>query len=232
MDKIKEQKILERVYNKTNKDKFKIIDYNSEKPDFVLEDLSTKEQFGVEITDMYYSQYSAMLKEIPNFISDSLNNGIPRRAQGELNVHQLYVDINNKWTYLGDTIGHKFKKYDDYINRLIETINLKGEKAKKYKKLDYFELFIDDKEKYLFFKNINELSYLEKSSKLIEAILNSPYKRIYFFTVINRENVLLIFGDLSSGPLLINHKEFIKHKEYMNALYNKTDKKCSIKSNN
>ena len=69
MDKIKEQKILERGYNKTNKDKFKVIDYNSEKPDFVLEDLSTKEQFGVEITDMYYSQYSAMLKEIPNFIS-------------------------------------------------------------------------------------------------------------------------------------------------------------------
>lgn len=223
--KANEQEILEKVYNKTNENMYELIDNNSEKPDFILKDLKSNEVFGVEVTKMYYNESSARLKEIPNYVSKLLNNGIPRKDQGILSPHQLYISINDEWVYLGDTIGQSFKRYDDYVDALVRVINDKTEKAKKYKKLDYMELFIDDKENYLYFKKVEDLEYLEKSEKLKDAVTKSPFKRIYLFTMIDKQEFLRIVGDLHSGPFFESEEKLKQHKEYMEEIYkNKKDK--------
>lgn len=214
-----ERKILEKVYNKTNEKIYKIIDNNSEKPDFVLKDLKSNELFGVEITKLYYNESSARLKEIPNYTHKLLQNGIPRKDKGILNPHQIYISINNEWVYFGETIGQSFKKYDDYIDALIRIIKDKTEKAKAYKKLDYIELFIEDKENYLFFKDIADTEYLEKSRKLQEAINKSPFKRIYIFTIINKQECLKLVGDLSSGPLYESEERLIEQRKKLEEIY-------------
>ena len=169
-----EKIILRKVYNEKNKKKYKLVDEKSERPDFIIEDLNNKEIFGVEITNMYYDEFSARLKEIPNYVGEMLKNGIPRKAEGILTNHQIYANIDGKWIYIGDTIGETFKNYDDYINALVDTINIKSVKAKKYNSdLNYIELFINDKENYLAFKNVKHLAYLEKSEKLKQAIKKS-----------------------------------------------------------
>ena len=218
--KIKEEQILKKVYNEKNKNLYKLIDNNSEKPDFILKDIKNGDKFGVEITNMYYNEFSARLHEIPNCVNIMLENGIPRRAEGILKKHQLYVEFENSWRYIGDTIGQSFKKYDDYINALINVINKKTMKAKKYKTLDYLELFIYDKEQYLAFKKIEHLAYLENSEKLKRAINDSPFRRIYFFTVVDKKEMLLLVGDLNSGPLGISDMELKIHREYMEKIFN------------
>lgn len=218
--KIEEKQILEKIYNNKNENLYKVIDSVSEKPDFILKDLISDELFGVEITNMFYNEFSARL-QIPENVNMMLKNGIPRKAEGVLARHKIYINIENSWHYIGDTIGQSFKDYDDYINAIINTINVKTVKAKKYKKLDYIELFIYDNENYLRFKKIEDLKYLEGSEKLKNAISNSPFKRIYFFTIVNNYSMLLLNGDISSGPLAISDEKLEIHKNYMKNLFNK-----------
>ncbi len=207
----KEKIVLRYIYNEKNEDKYELIDNNSEQPDFIIKDLNTGGLFGVEVTDMYYDRFSAMLKEKPGVIADMLKKGIYRNAIGVLNKHQLYIELNNSWHYIGETIGEKFKKYDDYIDALVKTIEEKNEKEKNYNKnLKYNELFINDKENYLAFKNTKQLACLENSEKLLKAINNSPFKRIYFFTIVDKNNMLLLVGDTSTGPLAISEQDMKK----------------------
>lgn len=216
-----EWKILRKVYNDDTKYKIQ----ESEKPDFIINDIASNENFGVEITKLYYNESSAKLKEIPNCVSMMLKNGIPRKDQGILSVHKIYISLNDEWVYLGDTIGQSFKKYDDYIEALERTIKTKTLKSECYQSLDYLELFIEDKENYLYFKTVKELEYLEKSEKLQRAIRNSPFKRIYLFTIINKMYTLHVVGDLISGPLSVNEDDLKKHRKYMEELYAKKSEK-------
>lgn len=217
----KEKIVLRKIYNEKNKNEYKLIDDTSEKPDFIMKNLKNDDVFGVEVTNMYYDEFSARLKEIPNYVGEMIKNGIPRKATGILNKHQLYIEIDKSWHYIGETIGESFKKYDDYINALINTINTKSVKAKKYNNsLKYIELFINDRENYLAFKDVKHLSYLENSEELKQAINKSPFKRIYFFTVVNRKEMLLLVGDLTTGLLSITDKEMNEHQKYMNQLFN------------
>lgn len=216
LDKKEEEfKTLKKIYN--DNIRYNIIE--SEKPDFIVKDLKYEEEFGVEITELYYNQSSARLQKIPNYTYELLKNGIPRNDQGILNVQQIYISINNKWEYLGDTIGQKFKKYDDYIEAIVNTIITKTKKAKDYKKLKYLELFIEDKERYLQFKKISDLKYLENSEKLNKAISSSLFKRIYLFTIIDKMEILLIIGDIHSGALYTNENDIKKHQAFMKKIF-------------
>ena len=218
-----EKQVLNKIYNDGNKSEYALIDDKTEKPDFIMKDLKNGELFGVEVTDMYYNQFSAMLKQKPEVVYDMLKNGIYRKAQGILNKQQLYIELGNSWHYIGDTIDEAFKKYDDYINALVTTIQEKNKKIMNYNKdLSYCELFINDKENFLAFKNVGQLAYLEKSEKLNKVMNNSPFKRIYFFTIIDRKEMLLLVGDIHTGPLSISKKEMNQHKKYMSELYKKT----------
>ena len=219
----KEKTILKKIYNEKNENQYKLIDDKSEKPDFIIKDLNNNELFGVEVTNMYYDQFSARLKEIPNYVEDMLENGIPRKAEGILNKHQLYVELNDSWHYIGDTIGESFKKYDDYIEALIRTIKEKNYKSKNYNKdLKYYELFINDRENFLAFKSIKHLAYLEKSEELRKVINDSPFRRIYFFTIIDKKDMMLLVGDTTSGPLKISESDIKEHINYMNQLFENT----------
>ena len=210
-----EYKVLSKIYNDSNR----YIIKTCEQPDFIIFDTKTKNNFGVEITDLYYSTSSAKLKNIPNFVGDCLKNGIPKKDQKRLSKQLIYVDIDNRWQYLGDTVGEKFKTIDDYTNALINTITIKDKKMNKYHFNDYCELFIQDKENYFFFKEIKKLKELYDNVNLNNCIKYSKFERIYLFTVINKHEVLLIFGNVEKGPLAVNETKLKIHKDYMKSLF-------------
>lgn len=218
-NKSEELEIIKKIYKDDN-----YVITPSEKPDFLIRKKHSKKVFGAEVTKLYYSQSSARLKIIPNYREKLLKDGIPRRDQGELGKHELYVMIEGKWVYLADTIDQKFKNYDDYINAIVKTIKDKNEKLKNYKKLDYYELFIDDKEQFLKFKDIRDIQKLWESSKLQETFKNTPFSRIYLFTVINGRDVMYMMGDIMDSPLNLDEKTIEIQKEYLSTLF-KSNKK-------
>lgn len=210
-----EYKILSKIYNNSSR----YVIESCEQPDFVIFDKKTNKKFGVEITELYYSPSSAKLKNIPNFVKDCLENGIPRKDQKRLSEHLIYMDVNNEWHHIGKTIGEKFKTVDDYANAVINTITIKDKKMNNYHTNDYCELFIQDKENYFFFKEIKKLKELYNSDKIIECINNSKFERIYLFTIVNKREMLLVFGNVEEGPLAVYKNDLKKHKDYMKLLF-------------
>lgn len=210
-----EYKILSKIYN----DSSRYVIESREQPDFVIFDKETNKKFGVEITELYYSPSSAKLKNIPNFVKCCLENGIPKKDQKRLSVHLIYMDVNNEWQHIGETVGEKFKTVDDYVNAIINTITIKDGKIDNYQTNDYCELFIQDEENYFFFKEIKKLKELCDSTKFIECINDSKFERIYLFTVVNKQEMLLVFGNVEEGPLAVNKNDLKNHKDYMKSLF-------------
>lgn len=218
-NKIEELELINKVYNKKD-----YIIKESEQPDFIIKKKGEKKEFGVEVTKLYYSQSSAKLKIYPKYREKFLKEGIPRKDQGYLGIHQLYIQYEGQWVHIGDTIDQSFKSYDDYIDAIISTIEVKNKKIKNYQKLDYYELFIDDKEQYLQFKNMKEFQKMWQSKKLQEVYNKTPYKRIYFFTVIDGRQVMYMMGELLDGPLDLKQDMLEKQKEYFNKLFKSSKK--------
>lgn len=193
----KEFLILSKIYTK---DRIEI--HIFEMPDFILK--SSNETFGVEITEYYYNETSARLKNIEGYTrrilkSDS-NKVLDKRDIDFLKKGKLYIKDEkvDKYIFLTDTIQLKYSnsyewgelpKYIDFEKQIINIIESKNEKAKNYYKkgLDYLELFIDDREGYM----KNHLEEINNSVEILNEVTKSNYKRVYIIS----ENYLLVIGE-------------------------------------
>lgn len=197
--------ILKQVYKK---DKVEITE--SEKPDFIINGI--KERFGVEITEYYYNESSARLKNKSGYfdkiIKSKDDSVLTKKDKGLITREAIYIKdtTDDKFKFVMDTVGLKYNDkyefnvepaYEDVEKQLIDRIEEKNEKAKEYKKLDYYELFIQDKENY-FGKNSNRLEQLKNSKLLLDAIYKSNYKRLYIFS----NNHLCIIGEKPNENML------------------------------
>lgn len=190
-----EKIILNKIYN-TNI--LNIIE--TEEPDFIIE--SKNEIFGVEITEFYYNESTARLINYNGYkekILNSKDNSILDKSDiGKITRKELYIynEKENNWIFLKNYIGIRyseneemnvFPNYKEVENKIINIIDKKNNKAKKYQKLKYLELIIQDKE------GIKQayLKELSTSKKIITAIKKSKFKRLYIIT----GNFLFAYGD-------------------------------------
>lgn len=138
----KEYQLLNKIYNSE-----KIRIEKSESPDFIIHTKTS--EFGVEITRFYYSETSARLKNMNEYIANILrsdtNNVLDKRDKGLIVKAKVYMKSSNEdaYKYLGETVTFKYNdsyipfqnpKFEDIENRVLEIINKKTKKSKKYKK--------------------------------------------------------------------------------------------------
>lgn len=198
----KELIILNKLYNykniKNSKQFFEIIE--SERPDFIIK--AQDETFGVEITEFYYNESTARLKNYPGYfnkiISSTSNKVLDKKDIGILSHNKLYIKnpITNKYNFVADTVEAKYHenylscqipRYQDIEPIILEIIKNKNHKAKKYSNLDYFELFINDAENYFEKINLNN----QNTEKLLYEVTKSRFRRIYIFS----GKLLFVVGD-------------------------------------
>lgn len=191
----KEYKILIKVYS----DKSLKIE-SSEKPDFIIK--SNEEKFGVEITEYYYNEASARIKNYAGYTEKILNSNLDdildKRDRGIISKSSLYVKCGeeNKYSFLSNIIETKYNntyrfgelpKFQDVEKQLIKIIKNKNEKTKHYNKcLEYTELFIEDKENYL----CNHMLELNNSEQISNEVAKSELKRVYIFS----DEYLIVIG--------------------------------------
>lgn len=134
----KEYQLLNKIYNSE-----KIRIEKSESPDFIIHTKTS--EFGVEITEFYYSETSARLKNRNEYIDNIWRNDIDKRDRGLIIKPKVYMKSANEdvYKYLGETVAFKYNdsyipfqkpKFEDVENRVLEIINKKTQKSKKYKK--------------------------------------------------------------------------------------------------
>ena len=186
MKKEKELKILKKVYNSSD-----IIIEESEQPDFKI--ICDNETFGVEITEFYYNESTARLRNMDSYKDKILNSKdnsvLDKRDLGKLSRCQLYISTDNGKTckFVTDFVSVKYDekyeadilpKFEDIENLIINIDDTKNKKAIKYEHLDYLELFIQDMENI----SIENIKKILNSNKIINAIAKSHYERLYFIS--------------------------------------------------
>lgn len=182
----KERKAVNQFYKENS---VEIINY--EKPDFIIK--TNDETFGVEVTDYYYNESSARIKNFKGYTEKILNSNddsvLDKRDIDKITKLRLYVYNKQKKEniFVNDFVGLKYKQnYEININpdfnfiekQFIDIINKKSDKIVKKQNIDYYELFIQDKENYIF-KYMNNIIY---SKKILLTIVKSNFKRVYIFS--------------------------------------------------
>ena len=185
----KELMVLKQIYQDD-----KVVITKSECPDFIINGIN--EKFGVEITDYYYNESSARLKNKPGYFESIINSSdntiLTQRDKGIITKQAIFVKEPNeeKYKFLLDTIGIKYNEnydygvnpiYKDVERQLIDIINEKSIRAENYQKMDYYELFIQDRENY-FASDTQRQLCLYNSQLLLDVVAQSRYKRVYIFS--------------------------------------------------
>lgn len=195
MNKRKELSILKKIYN-LSKIKYEVF----EKPDFILKNYKTN--FGVEICELYLNNTIARVINYDGYLEKILNSNdtsiLDKNDIGNIKKSKLYIwnEEIRKYCFLIDVISvkndynldfHSEPSYELVEKKVIDIINKKHKKSLFYIPLEYYELIIQSMqvlpEKYI--------ERLCKSDRIIEAIRNSRFKRMYL--LIN--NCLCVYGE-------------------------------------
>ena len=193
----KEYLILKKLYNKEG-----LNIEPSESPDFVIE--SSDDRFGVEITEYYYNESSARLKNYKGYSEKILKSDsskiLDKRDKGFITKTSLFIKDPKdcEYKFLMNTIQLKYNdnydmgeapQFKDVENQILDIIETKNKKSFNYKKcVSYIELFINDKEDFIE-KHIHELN---DSIRILNKVNKSRFKRVYFFFIMPPA-ILIIF---------------------------------------
>lgn len=188
MNKAKEKIIFKYIY-KSSKEADII---EKEKPDFWVKE-HDGEYFGVEVTEYYYSEADARVKNIPHYVTGILENGIysHKKDKKELKVSDAKILKPDGATIPIRGILRENQSLEDYLKAINNIIQNKDKKILSYdKKLDYVNLIILDNERTLRFAEPDRFYELFYTSLIKQTILESKYREIYLITEFNGQGLL------------------------------------------
>lgn len=180
MNKESELKILHYVYSP---EKFNIL--KTEEPDFIVTDLSTRQIFGVEVTEFFLEECNARLKNIPNYIEEIIidksyrNKGDKRK----LPVHEITINPDTQKSRNSNVIITDYPSKDELGRKIGALITNKDSKIVNYQKqAASLFLIIYDNESCLDSGNPFKIHLSIYGLDLIKALLNSKFEEIFFIT--------------------------------------------------
>lgn len=186
----REYNIVRMIYNENEYKYNEENGYNQEKPDFILQ-RGNEEKFGVEVTELYYNETSARLKNRKNYPEDIRRGKTDKNDIKPLKIVNTYLNIgdSNENNYQFFYSSYTLPKYteDDFKKALIKRIKEKTEKSKAYiKDLKYIELIIFDSECFFYnYTENNALKYLNNNTYILDLIRKTIFKKVYIITILN-----------------------------------------------
>lgn len=178
-----EKDILNLVYSD---DSFDSIN-PAEEPDFRLRRKSEKAPFGVEITEFYFSESRARVKNIPGYVSSILNKEEYRHKDDRaiLQVKDLKLipadDTREEQQIKG--IIQEQPKVEQYVSDVARRISSKNKKFKQYRSgLDHVNLVLFDCEERLMGVPLDRFYFFFFKPDLEKTVTNSEFREIFFIT--------------------------------------------------
>lgn len=198
MDKHKEQEILTMIYSSEA-----YIISETEEPDFIMEDRITGRNFGVEITEAFYTESDARLINISGYLNKIIEkeqyvhkDDIVRLPVKEVQIQSLGLKENPRDV---KCIIRDIPSCDEIGNIVGNIIFKKNDKLGIYRrKVANIHLIIFDNEHFI--KRKNELFSSIFNIDLIKAIADTGFEEIYFLTKIKTE---MIYYELKSACFII-----------------------------
>lgn len=197
MDKKREEEILKMIYSSEG-----YIVLKSEEPDFVMTDKITEYVFGVEITEVFYTESEARLLNIPNYFENIIRKGqyCHKDDVKRLHVERVKIHSAGMETSTQDTkcIIRDIPTRNEIASIIGNAIMKKNEKVSNYRrKIDDNCLIIFDNEHFI--RDKGELLANAFNIELIMSIVGSGFKKIYLITRIKGE---MVYYELKSASFI------------------------------
>ncbi len=181
--KTRERSILDLIY----KGRLHISVTSSEEPDFKLQ--NTNGEFGVEVTEFYFSHSRARINNIPGYVGDIISNKKYRHKDDivSLAVSEATIMPNdrNSTSRQIKAIFQKQPPISKYVSKVTDLIEVKNKKFKNYiKGLSHVNLIIFDYENRLVGADKDKFHHLFYLPDLEKIITQSEFREIFFITKI------------------------------------------------
>ena len=160
-----------------------------ENPDFRIRKNYQQEFFGIEITELYYSESNARLDNIKGYLGEILDGKRFRHRKDikDLAAQQLTLQSVGKPDKQVEGIVLPFPSISDYVKMVVDIINKKSARIKDYVNgLTHVNLIIHDTGHRLIGIKRSDFypTFFEPSFKA--ALRNSEFSEIYFITALEK----------------------------------------------
>ncbi len=181
-----ERSILSQVYNANEYAEI----LEGEQPDFRLRHHGISSFFGVEVTEFYYSESNARLRNIPNYFNEIIDENRYRhkRDAKTLALHNIKIVSNEgKEERESRAIVQELPTPSQYASMVADAITTKGTKFKDYdRNLTHVNLIIQDTEQRLQQSPIGEFYRYFFIDELKSALYAAEFREIFLVTTIDK----------------------------------------------
>lgn len=187
----REKSILKMVYKSDRIDE--IID--CENPDFKVRNKHQQSFFGVEVTEFYFSESSARMRNIPNYVGEILDGRqyYHREDIKALEVHEFTLLSNDKPDQQLEGILMKLPPVAQYVQMVVEIIDNKSEKIQGYiEGLTHINLIILDTENRLIMLPRSDFYRNFFTPYLRTVLCKSGFREVFFVTKLEKDRLVYI----------------------------------------
>lgn len=210
----KERNILFSIYKK---DDYAQIE-DSEEPDFIICEKKDGNRFGVEVTELYYTETNARMKNLDNYCLDLLDGKDFKHKDDKKNIEIGFPKLiaeNGEETEIKALVSHVLKLFE-YLAKVRELIANKNNRVSSYNnELSHVNLIIADTERYFEGKQLTTFYSMFFDQEILEVILNSRFREIFFITTVEKNRKVYI-----PLKMLLFVSRYIQFKEFIEEEYN------------
>ena len=201
----------------------------NERPDFRLKYKCLKYYYGVEVTEFYFDETSARLRNIPDYLGDLLSDKkyLHKKDRKTLKIEKVTI-ISKEGENKGEpeAIIHKSPSLLFCQEKINQIIREKNNKYRKYNKtLHHINLIINDSEGFLFRIEAKDFYNIFYTHNIIESVVNSNFREIYFITRVEKDKhvyfplkMILFLTRIFAFNSFINH-QYPNKKEFEDEEY-------------
>jgi hypothetical protein len=187
-----EQDVLTLVYNES--EYAEII--SSENPDFQIRHNGQDSYFGVEITEFYFSESSARMRNIPNYFNEIIDHNRYRHKKDRkiLEVHNFTI-TSADGTPKGKARGilHELPQPDQYANMIADVITTKNTRISEYERnLTHVNLIILDTGYRLQLARVGDFYKYFFTAAVKTALYASEFREIFIVTILEESRKVYI----------------------------------------
>lgn len=208
MKKQLEKIILRNVYSDSI---YNIIE--EEEPDFILANPKSNIKFGVEITDLYWSESNARLKNIPNYTIELLNKQPYRHKDDFINIKidtVKFKNPNNNEEFETIAVIQEFPPIDVFLDAFIKSLEKKESKFPRYieKPINHVNLIINENGNYFNLISIKEFYKTFFTPDIIKKLIKTPFREIFLLTQIEEEKYYIYLKSIYFLSVFWSMREF------------------------
>jgi len=202
-----------------------------DKPDFKLKYKSLAYYFGVEVTEFYFDETSARLRNVPDYLSDLLNDKkyLHKKDRETLKIQKVtIISKNGENKGEPEAVIHKLPSLASCQEKIDQIIRDKNNKYYEYdESLHHINLIIYDAEGFLFRIKTKDFYNIFYSSNIVKSITSSNFREIYFITIVEDDKrvyfplkMILFLSRIYAFSFFISH-QYPNKKEFDDEEYYK-----------